>query len=171
MGGLVACQDESHLPPFRGFGFAEVNMAEAGNNIIQESTPCMLVDCAMNLNQDADYQAFLDNEGQSTSRGPNLVSRADDDRRGQMSRAKQFAKLFRNRNMDNELEQFNNPSQLILVEKLYINHQTNGMVYKVNMYKKKQKKKKNKQNKTKREITLDNLKEKVGTGMLHCTRR
>ena len=31
------------------------------------------VDCSMNLNQDANYQAFLDNEGQSTGRGPNLV--------------------------------------------------------------------------------------------------
>ena len=109
----------SHIfPPFRGFGFAEVNMAEAGNSTIQESAPLMLadcakVDCAMYLNQDANYQAFLDNEGQSTGRGPNLVSRADDDRRGQMSRAKQFSELFRNRNMDSELEQFNNPSQFI----------------------------------------------------------
>ena len=93
-------------------------MAEAGNSTIQESTSPMLVDCekvdcAMNLNQDAHYQAFLDSEGQSTGRGPNLVSRADGDRRRQMSRAKLFAELLRNRNMDRELEQFNNPLQFI----------------------------------------------------------
>ena len=48
------------FPPFREFGFAEVNMAEAGNSTIQESTPIMLVDCAkvdcaMKLIKDADY--------------------------------------------------------------------------------------------------------------------
>ena len=74
---------------------------------------CAKVDCAVNLNQDANYQAFLDNEGQSTGRAPNLVSRADDDRRGQMSRAKQFAELLRNRNMESESEQINNPLQFI----------------------------------------------------------
>ena len=93
-------------------------MAETGNSTIQESTPLMLVDCVkvdceLNLKQDANCQAFLYNEGQSTSRGLNLVSRADDDRRGQMSRAKQFAELLRNRNMDSKFEQFNSPSQFI----------------------------------------------------------
>ena len=47
----------------------------------------------------------------STGRGPNLVSRAGDDRRRQMCKAKQFAELLRNRNMGSKLEQFNNPSQ------------------------------------------------------------
>ena len=126
-------------------------MAEAGNSTIQESTPLMLVDCAkvdcvMNLNQDADYQAFLDNEGQTTGRGPNLVSRADDDRRGQMSRAKQFAEFLRNRHMDSELEQFCNPSQFISSRKASHkpSNKKNGVQGK--HVQEKPKKKKNKQN-------------------------
>ena len=140
-------------------------MAEAGNNTIQESTPFMLVDCAkvdgaMNLNQDADYQAFLDNEGQSTGRGPNLVSRADNDRIGKMSRAKQFAELLRNRNMDSELEQFNNPSQFISSRKASHkqSNKSNGVQGK---HVQEKWEKKNKQNKTNRQIPLQNLKQRL----------
>ena len=142
------------FPAFREFGFAEVNMAEAGSSTMQESTPLMLVDCvkldcAMNLNQDANYQAFLDNECQSTGSGPNLVSKADDDRRGQMSRANQFAEVLRNRNMDSELEQFNNPSQFISSRKASHKRSNKGMVYKVNMYRRNPKRRRSNRTKPK----------------------
>ena len=94
----------------------------------------------------------------STGRGPNLVSRGDDDKRGQMSRAKQFAELLRNRNMDSELEQFNKPSQFISGRKALHkpSNKRNGVQGKHVQHKPK---KKNKQNKTKRQITLENLKQ------------
>ena len=78
-----------------------------------------------------------------------------------MSRAKQFAELLRNRNMDSELEQFNNSLQFISSRQASHKPSNKRNCVQGKHIQEKPKNKKSKHNKTKRQITLDNLKQRL----------
>lgn len=93
------------FPIFRGYCISSVNLAEIGHSTLKRAKPIALVDaawedtCTMIL-QEQEHTKFLAGRAYSTGKGPSAGSIAENEKRQQMRRSRDYQRAFIEQNFD-----------------------------------------------------------------------